>query len=34
LERQEVPKFIIIDELIDSIVYDLAEEETGFILIN
>ena len=32
-EREEKPKYIMASGLIDSIVYDLAEAETGFIIL-
>lgn len=34
LERSEKPKYLLVAGLIDSIVYDLAQIETGFILIS
>ena len=32
-EREEKPKYIMVSGVIDSIVYDLAEPETGFIIL-
>jgi hypothetical protein len=32
-ESMQNPKFIIVDDLVDSIVYDLGEEITGYILL-
>ncbi len=34
LERSEKPKFIMVGGVIDSIVYDLAIAETGFIILS
>ncbi len=33
LERAEKPKFVMVSGIIDSIVYDLAKTETGFIIL-